>query len=105
MTWNWRKFPSASIQSLERTKQEVIPSFLQFLGPVLSCCSDLHKIYFDDESYNRGHGRAYDFLGINPREGALIIVRPDQCEWMSLSGVRDGLLTRSCRCLSCDESQ
>ncbi|KAJ6010333.1 hypothetical protein N7451_001745 [Penicillium sp. IBT 35674x] len=39
---------------------------------------DLHKMYYDDESYNNGHGRAYDFLGINPKEGALIIVRPDQ---------------------------
>ncbi|KAJ5927833.1 hypothetical protein N7466_006789 [Penicillium verhagenii] len=39
---------------------------------------DLHKIYFDDESYNRGHGHAYEFLGIDPKEGALIIVRPDQ---------------------------
>ncbi|KAJ5645721.1 hypothetical protein N7507_011732 [Penicillium longicatenatum] len=39
---------------------------------------DLHKIYYDDESYNSGHGRAYEFLGISPKEGALIIVRPDQ---------------------------
>ncbi|PLB46453.1 phenol 2-monooxygenase, partial [Aspergillus steynii IBT 23096] len=39
---------------------------------------DLHKIYFDDESYNKGHGQAYEFLGISPQKGAIIIVRPDQ---------------------------
>ena len=41
---------------------------------------DLHKIYYDDESYNKGHGHAYEFLGIDPKQGALVIVRPDQCE-------------------------
>jgi phenol 2-monooxygenase len=40
---------------------------------------DLHKIYYDDESYNDGHGHAYEYLGIDPAQGALIIVRPDQC--------------------------
>ncbi|KAJ5102420.1 hypothetical protein NUU61_004642 [Penicillium alfredii] len=39
---------------------------------------DLHKIYYDDESYNQGHGQAYKFLGIDPTQGAIIIVRPDQ---------------------------
>ncbi|KAJ5756831.1 hypothetical protein N7533_006374 [Penicillium manginii] len=39
---------------------------------------DLHKIYYDDESHNQGHGHAYDVLGIDPKRGALIIVRPDQ---------------------------
>ncbi|KAF3384385.1 3-hydroxybenzoate 4-monooxygenase [Penicillium rolfsii] len=39
---------------------------------------DLHKIYYDDESHNQGHGHAYEYLGINPQQGALIIVRPDQ---------------------------
>lgn len=41
--------------------------------------ADLHKMYYDDESYNKGHGHAYDFLGIGP-EGAIVIVRPDQCK-------------------------
>jgi len=40
----------------------------------------LHKIYYDDESYNEGRGYAYEFLGIDPAQGALVIVRPDQCE-------------------------
>lgn len=44
------------------------------------CRSDLHKIYYDDESYNMGHGHAYEHLGIDPVQGAIIIVRPDQCK-------------------------
>lgn len=32
----------------------------------------------DDESYNYGHGHAYQSLGIDPQHGAVIIVRPDQ---------------------------
>ncbi|KAE8363478.1 FAD binding domain-containing protein [Aspergillus caelatus] len=39
---------------------------------------DLHKIYFDDESYNKGHGHVYEYLGISPEKGAIVIVRPDQ---------------------------
>jgi phenol 2-monooxygenase len=40
----------------------------------------LHKVFFDDESYNSGHGHAYEAYGIDPAVGAMIIVRPDQCE-------------------------
>ncbi|PYI05529.1 phenol 2-monooxygenase [Aspergillus sclerotiicarbonarius CBS 121057] len=39
---------------------------------------DLHKIFFDDESYNQGHGHVYEHLGISPDKGAIVIVRPDQ---------------------------
>ncbi|KFY01163.1 hypothetical protein O988_02882 [Pseudogymnoascus sp. VKM F-3808] len=38
---------------------------------------DLHKVYFDDESYNSGHGKAYECYGIEPSKGAVVIVRPD----------------------------
>lgn len=41
--------------------------------------TDLHKVYFDDESYNSGHGKAYEFYGIEPSKGAVAIVRPDHC--------------------------
>ncbi|KAL4995878.1 FAD binding domain-containing protein [Aspergillus recurvatus] len=41
---------------------------------------DLHKIFFDDESYNKGHGQLYEYLGINPENGIIVIVRPDQCK-------------------------
>ena len=39
---------------------------------------DLHKVYVDDESYNSGHGHAYEKYGIDPAKGAVVIVRPDQ---------------------------
>lgn len=41
---------------------------------------DLHKIFFDDESYSKTHGHLYKYLGMNPRNGSVVIVRPDQCK-------------------------
>jgi phenol 2-monooxygenase len=41
---------------------------------------DIHKTFVDDESYNSGHGKAYEFYGVDPELGAIAIVRPDQCE-------------------------
>jgi phenol 2-monooxygenase len=41
---------------------------------------DIHKTLVDDESYNSGHGKAYEFYGVDPELGAITIVRPDQCE-------------------------
>ncbi len=45
---------------------------------------DLHKTFVDDESYNSRHGHAYEFYGVDEKEGALVIVRPDQCEYLIL---------------------
>ncbi|KAF2399108.1 phenol 2-monooxygenase [Trichodelitschia bisporula] len=39
---------------------------------------DPHKVYVDDESYNYGHGHAYETLGVDPNVGAVVVVRPDQ---------------------------
>ncbi|KAF2418782.1 phenol 2-monooxygenase [Tothia fuscella] len=39
---------------------------------------DLNKVFIDDESYNYGHGHAYETLGVDPKEGAVVVVRPDQ---------------------------
>ncbi|KAH6668409.1 hypothetical protein B0J14DRAFT_600681 [Halenospora varia] len=39
---------------------------------------ELHQVYFDDESYNHGHGHAYQKFGVDPERGAIIVVRPDQ---------------------------
>ncbi|KAI0022097.1 FAD binding domain-containing protein [Xylariomycetidae sp. FL0641] len=37
------------------------------------------NVFIDDEGYNRsGHGHAYRTYGIDPGEGAMVIVRPDQ---------------------------
>lgn len=38
----------------------------------------------DNEGYNSAHGHAYDFYGIDPEVGALVIVRPDQREYIDL---------------------
>ncbi|CAK7215436.1 hypothetical protein SBRCBS47491_002488 [Sporothrix bragantina] len=38
---------------------------------------NLDKSFADDESYNSGHGNAYEAYGINPEEGCMILVRPD----------------------------
>jgi hypothetical protein len=43
----------------------------------------LFKTFVDDESYSSGHGRAYEAYGIDPNQGTLVIVRPDQCEYRS----------------------
>ncbi|PLN75710.1 FAD binding domain-domain-containing protein [Aspergillus taichungensis] len=64
---------------------------------------DLHKLYYDDESYNKGHGHAYEHLGIDPHQGAVIIVRPDQYvsavfrldDPTQIGTFFDGFLTRS----------
>lgn len=41
-------------------------------------CTDLHKVYVDDEAYNLSHGQAYEFYGVDKDHGAMVIVRPDQ---------------------------
>jgi phenol 2-monooxygenase len=46
---------------------------------------DVHKVFIDDESYNSGHGQAYQQYGIAEDQGAVIIIRPDQCMLFALS--------------------
>lgn len=40
----------------------------------------LFKVFVDDEGYHSPHGHAYEKYGIDPKRGALVIVRPDQCK-------------------------
>ncbi|KAL2255684.1 hypothetical protein VTK26DRAFT_2897 [Humicola hyalothermophila] len=59
-----------------QVEQEQIP---QFFTPVtgkwnMKC---LTKVYADDESYHSGHGHAYEALGVDREQGALVVVRPD----------------------------
>ncbi|PYH95652.1 putative phenol 2-monooxygenase [Aspergillus ellipticus CBS 707.79] len=56
--------------------EEIPESFYPITGK--NQIRDLHKIFFDDESYNKGHGHLYEHLGISPNKGAIVIVRPDQ---------------------------
>ena len=39
---------------------------------------DYSKITADDQSYHEGHGQAYKNYGVDPKEGAVVILRPDQ---------------------------
>jgi phenol 2-monooxygenase len=39
---------------------------------------DYSKILVDDQSYHEGHGHIYDNYGIDPEEGCVVILRPDQ---------------------------
>jgi phenol 2-monooxygenase len=52
---------------------------------IANTSQDIHKIYIDDESYNYGHGHAYEFYGIDPDKGAIIIVRPDHRTYLPAS--------------------
>lgn len=44
----------------------------------------LHKVFVDDESYNSGHGHAFDILGVDHGAITTVIVRPDQCQYIIL---------------------
>ncbi|KAF2200365.1 hypothetical protein GQ43DRAFT_472785 [Delitschia confertaspora ATCC 74209] len=59
------------------TEQEQIPGYF---WPVTGKhrMRDLHKVYIDDAHYNSGHGHAYEKYEVDPWEGAMIVVRPDQ---------------------------
>ncbi|CAK7221596.1 hypothetical protein SCUCBS95973_004550 [Sporothrix curviconia] len=39
---------------------------------------DYNKIFVDEESYHEGNGEAYKNYGIDPTQGATVILRPDQ---------------------------
>lgn len=39
---------------------------------------DYDSIFVDDESYHEGHGDAYKNYGIDPKQGCVIVTRPDQ---------------------------
>ncbi|KAK4150689.1 3-hydroxybenzoate 4-monooxygenase [Chaetomidium leptoderma] len=62
----------------DRTKveQEEIP---EFFTPVTGKwgMKSITKVFADDESYNSGHGHAYEAYGVDPQRGALVVVRPD----------------------------
>ncbi|KAL4806807.1 FAD binding domain-containing protein [Aspergillus unguis] len=55
---------------------QIHPAFYPISGK--NQIQDLHKIFFDDESYKKVHGHLYDHLGINPEKGIIVIARPDQ---------------------------
>ncbi|KAK8113928.1 hypothetical protein PG999_005997 [Apiospora kogelbergensis] len=67
------------VLSGKRTDIEVaqIPeAFTPIIGRLKLKC--LLNIFIDDQSYNSGHGHAYDAYGVKPNDGALVVIRPDQ---------------------------
>ncbi|KAM0791829.1 hypothetical protein ACM66B_004088 [Microbotryomycetes sp. NB124-2] len=54
----------------------------EFPAPSIWPAHDPHlaykKIYVDGPSHHRGHGHAYEAYGIDPDQGAIVVVRPDQ---------------------------
>ncbi|KAK1751459.1 putative monooxygenase [Echria macrotheca] len=61
----------------QKIEQEQIP---EFFTPTTGKwkMKNLFKTYVDDESYNSGHGHAYQAYGVHPERGAVVVVRPDQ---------------------------
>jgi phenol 2-monooxygenase (NADPH) len=51
----------------------------------------LHKVFVDDESYNSGHGHAFDTLGIDHNTITIVVVRPDQCKSIDNVGTSNPL--------------
>lgn len=41
----------------------------------------LLNIFCDREGYSGSHGRAYKAYGVDSAKGAVVVVRPDQCEY------------------------
>jgi hypothetical protein len=90
---NPSSFSAASISIRNKSPSQTISVLLVESGRSKVCCAysayfvaksltrqDLHKTYIDDEHYNASHGHAYAKYGINEEMGAVVIVRPDQCE-------------------------
>lgn len=40
-------------------------------------------MFVDDASYNSGHGHAFDTIGINSQCTTIVVIRPDQREFIS----------------------
>ncbi|KAK8055161.1 FAD binding domain-containing protein [Apiospora rasikravindrae] len=58
--------------------QQIPEVFTPTIGKLQLKC--LLNVFVDDESYNSGHGHAYESYGVEPQIGALVVIRPDQCK-------------------------
>lgn len=66
------------IHTAERSKIEMLRDLHDVYHPFDSKLGwDYDKVFVDEESYHHGNGRAYEGYGVDPEEGALVIVRPD----------------------------
>lgn len=58
-----------------------------FRGRSLLTSIGLHKVFVDDESYNSGHGHAFDTIAVDHEAITIVVVRPDQCEYISIDSL------------------
>ena len=60
---------------------------------------NLHKIFFDDSSWNWGHGEAYNNLEIDSEKVCIVVVRPDQYV-SAVSGLDNESLMQLSKCFA-----
>jgi phenol 2-monooxygenase (NADPH) len=71
-TGKWRmQCKSGTDMNVDRNHRWVLTGYVSLA---------FHKIFADDESWNSGHGHAYEAYGINAAQGCLVVVRPDHCQ-------------------------
>ncbi|KAK8020145.1 FAD binding domain-containing protein [Apiospora arundinis] len=72
---------SVLVLSGKRTEiemQQIPDVFTPITGRLELKC--LLNVFIDDQSYNSGHGHAYESYGVKPETGAVVVLRPDQCK-------------------------
>lgn len=66
------------IHSAPRTSVDIF-SFPEIFRPFSKRDGwDYMKIYVDDQSYHEGHGEAFKNYAVDPKEGCVVVLRPDQ---------------------------
>ncbi len=66
-----------------RYERTIFPNTHVCILPLTERTPDLLKSFIDDNSYNSGHGHAYEKYGVSVEEGAVVIVRPDHCQFLT----------------------
>ena len=67
-----------TIHSSDRQQVELLRDFPEILRPKREGQGwDYEKVFVDDWSYHRGHGRAYEAWGVDKERGAVVVLRPD----------------------------
>lgn len=80
-------FEVLTIHAGERTDFSIL-DFPEVLRPYDELDGwDYNKIFVDAESYHEGHGQIYETFGIDPQEGCVVVLRPDQ--YVSYVGAMD----------------
>ncbi|TKA50056.1 hypothetical protein B0A53_06488, partial [Rhodotorula sp. CCFEE 5036] len=72
----WDVVDVITVHCAERTSLELY----DFPQPSIFHPHNYDRIYVDGPSHYHGDGKAYEAYGISKEEGAIVVVRPDQCE-------------------------